>query len=96
MRYFVTMIMIRLSLCISACNGYSEISGEIFKRAECACKNNGGIEWIQVRAGDSFNVSRFNFHCTSGLETGWVLYSGNWSQTFHECPEDSGHTAVEK
>jgi hypothetical protein len=89
MKYFIIIIIIRLSLCMSACNnGYSIIPEEILRRAECACKDNGGIASIQIKASDSYNMSRFNFRCAGGLETGWVMYNGDWGpdHPFHGCP----------
>lgn len=87
MRYLCGRIgawLLILALC--GCTGHATITEAIYDRAKCACINDGGIEWIEIRtstmgAGDA----TFNFQCVGGLETGWVSYTGSWMFAMEDC-----------
>lgn len=69
-----------LAVLLGGCYTYAEIPDDMLHNAACACKDNGGVDYIKVNArnspGASLGESRFNFVCNSGLETGWWDYNG--------------------
>jgi len=77
MKFLLALMLVS----IMSCYTYTEIPHAMVENARCACKNNGGVSLIKIKAAHLLYRttldSEYNFQCSDGLETGWWLYTGS-------------------
>ena len=85
----LVVFVVAAVICLGGCLAYVELPGTMLERAACACKDDGGIEYIKIKAGYGTipGLDQFNFECRGKLQTGWWTINGSMATPIIESEE---------